>query len=85
MELCVNKDTSITNPFKIIVDDLSDNWRKVTLEYLDWVHKLLKPHTIPLETYGDTFKVLEFLAEHGAIELLNNEDHHLIRKRQNLG
>jgi len=83
---CVNSDISTTNPFKIIVDDLSqDTWRKVSLEYLDWIHQLMKPHKIPLETYGDAFKVLEFLAEHGAIELQSKEDYHLIKRGNYLG
>lgn len=78
--------TSTINPFKIIVEDLpSETWRKVTIEYLDWVHKLLKPHNIEVSTYGDVFKVLEYLAEHGAIDLQNCEDHHQIRKGSNFG
>lgn len=79
-------DTSTINPFKIIVGDLhSENWRVVTIEYLDWVHALLKPHNTGVATYGDIFKVLEFLAEHGAIDLQNCEDHHKIRKGSNFG
>ena len=77
----MNLDTSTTNPFHVIVQDLGIGWRKVTLEYLNWVHELLKPHGIPLETYGDTFRVLEYLAENGVIEIQNNDDNHLIRKR----
>lgn len=77
-----NMDTSTINPFKLIVEDLAtDNWRKVTIEYLDWVHALLKPHSVPVATYGDIFKVLEFLAENNAIELQNNEDYHLIKRK----
>lgn len=85
MELCVSKGTSTTNPFHDIVDSLTDQWQRVTLDYLYQIGQKLKPHNIPLETYGDTFKVLEFLAEHGAIELQNNENEHLIRKAQYLG
>lgn len=74
--------TSTTNPFKTIVEDLApDTWRKVTIEYLDWVHALLKPHDIPVSTYGDVFAVLEYLAENGAIELKNNEDYHSIKRK----
>lgn len=75
-------DTSTINPFRAIVGKLeTDNWQKVTLEYMDWVHSLLKPHNLPVSTYGDIFKVLEFLAENGAIELQNNEDCHLIKRK----
>lgn len=78
----VSSDTSTINPLKIIVDDLSpDSWRKVTLEYLDWVNKLMKQCDIHLDTYGEVFKILEYLDEHNAIELQNDEDCHLIRKR----
>lgn len=85
--LPVSTDTStIDNPFKVIVADLSsETWRKVTIEYLDWVSGLMKPHKIPLSTYGDVFKILEFLAEHGAVQLKNEEDHHLIKKGQDFG
>ena len=79
-------DTSTTNPFKQIVDDLpQDTWRKVSLEYLEWVSKLLREHNIKLETYGEVFKVLEFLAEHRAVDLEQKEDCHLIRKGSNFG
>lgn len=82
----VAKDMSTINPFKTIVDDLGiDTWRKVTIEYLNWIHQLMKPHSIPLETYGDTFKVLEFMAESGAIELKTEDDYHLIKRGQYLG
>lgn len=78
--------TSIINPFKTIVDDLSsETWRKVTIEYLDWVHALLKPHKIPVATYGDVFRVLEYLYENKAVDLQNCEDYHLIRKGTNFG
>ena len=73
---------STTNPFKQIVEDLgTDTWRKVTIEYLDWIHSLLKPHKIPVSTYGDIFRVLEYLAENGAIDLKNNEDHHSVKRK----
>jgi len=79
-------DTSTTNPFKTIVEDLhADSWQKVTIEYLDWIHSILRPHKVPVITYGDVFKVLEYLAENGAIDLQNTNDYHLIRKGSNFG
>lgn len=84
--MSVNKDTSTINPFRIIYEDLGeDTWRKVTLQYLDWVNSLMKLHKIPLETYGDVFKVLKFMEDGGAIELKNEITHHSIRRGQNFG
>lgn len=62
-----------------------DSWKKVTIEYLNWIHQLLKPHNIPLNTYGDTFKVIEFLADSGAVELKNEFDYHLIKQGKYFG
>lgn len=73
-------DTSIINPFKNIVFGLNtESWTKVSLDYLEQTHKLLKAAGVPLETYGDVFKVLEFLYEHGAIDLKQEEDYHFIK------
>lgn len=86
MEAFANTDTSTTNPFREIVNKLSFSaWQDVTIEYLEWVNQLLKEQSIELETYGDVFKVLEFLNEHEVIELKTDEDRHLIRKGQNFG
>lgn len=81
----MNTDTSTINPFREIVDSLADDWIIITISYLDWIHGLLEPLGIPLKTYGDTFKVLEFLSEAGAIDLRAEKEHHLIRKRQYFG
>lgn len=79
------QDTSTTNPFRVIVEDLPDTWTKVSIDYLDWISTLLKPYNIPVETYGDIFKVLEYLFDSGAIDLVSEDDHNLIRKRQYFG
>jgi hypothetical protein len=88
MEAFANTDTSTTNPFREIVDKLSLHaWQDVTIEYLEWVAQLLKQHGVKPETYGDVFKVLEFLHENAAVELKDDEDREktLIRKGQNFG
>lgn len=88
MEAFANTDTSTTNPFREIVNKLSPHsWQDVTIEYLEWVAQLLKQHNVRPETYGDVFKVLEFLSENGVVELKDDEDREktLIRKGQNFG
>lgn len=72
---------STTNPFNRIIEDLSlVEYRVVTLHYLDWIRMLLKPYDISPETYGDVFKVLEYLAEHGAVDLQQENELHIVRK-----
>lgn len=83
--LFVNTDTFTTNPFREIVEHLGDDWRKVSLEYLDWVAARLRHQGVPLETYGDIFRVLEWLHERGAVELQHNDNEHLIKRKQYLG
>jgi hypothetical protein len=53
------------------LETLSDTqWQVVTLNYLNTVAKIVnKPEMIAC-TYGEVFKVLEFLADAGAIELV---------------
>lgn len=79
-------DTSTGNPFRIIIADLSeDTWRKVTLEYLEWVNQLLRQHGIALDTYGEVFAILEYLERAGVIEFQHTDDYHLIRKTTYFG
>lgn len=78
-------DTSTTNPFRIIVDKLSETPAPVTLEYLSWVNLVLQEHGIFLETYGEVFRVLEYLADAGVVELDSDNDCHVIKKVNNFG
>lgn len=78
-------DTSTTNPFRIIVDKLSDTPAPITLEYLNWVNLVLQQHNVVLETYGEVFRVLEYLADAGVVEIGVTDDYHVIKKVNNFG
>lgn len=79
--MSANKDTSITNPFREIVQGLeSVKWQTVTLDYLDRISALLHKSGVSLSTYGEVFRVLEFLHENGAIILETQGDLHIVRK-----
>lgn len=78
------KSLSTPNPFRTLLTTLSDNtWQTVTLDYLNSVAKLVNEPRMVVGTYGDVFKVLEFLAAAGAIELepTDNAGVHKIRKK----
>jgi len=48
----------------------SETWQTVTLDYLNQVAKIVNEPQMIVGTYGEVFKVLEFLADAGAIELV---------------
>lgn len=66
----VLKSSTTPNPFIQIVGELSkDEWQPVTIAYLHKVSKLLNNDKTLVNTYGQTFEVLEFLRDRGAVEL----------------
>ena len=46
----------------------------VTLEFLKWVTKTINEPSEVVQTYGEAFQVLEFLANAGVVELTAVED-----------
>lgn len=65
------KHTSPTNPFAIILAELSSTeYKEVSLDYLTHVAKVCNKPKVLLKTYGDAFDALQFLAEHGAVDLV---------------
>lgn len=58
-------------------------WQTVTLDYLNKVSTLVNNADVVIETYGEAFSVLEFLASAGAIDLEPGETPgvHKIRKK----
>lgn len=74
------------NPFKIIVESLSEcTWKPVTLEYLEWVHATLKTGGVILVTYGEVVQVLEYLETSGIVEIQRKDSILLIKKAEKLG
>lgn len=58
------------NPFYEIIGELSkDEWVPVTVGYLQKIAGLLNRDNTLVNTYGETFEVLEFLRDGGAVEL----------------
>lgn len=51
------------------MESLGDSWHPVTLEYLKFVHDTVNSVSPIINTFGETFKVLEYLHEHGAVNL----------------
>jgi predicted short-subunit dehydrogenase-like oxidoreductase (DUF2520 family) len=79
------KSLSTPNPFVELLATLdSKSWQVVTLNYLNTVANIVnKPQTIVI-SYGEAFKILEFLADAGAIELVPDETQpgvHKLRKK----
>lgn len=66
----IHKSASASNPFHEIVGELSkETWIPVTIAYLTKVANLLNTNGKIVDTYGETFTVLEFLRDSGAVEL----------------
>lgn len=67
------KPTTQTNPFATILAELSSTeYKEVSLEYLTHVAAIInknKPKVL-LKTYGEVFDALQFLADNGAVELV---------------
>lgn len=72
------------NPFRILLTQLdTEKWQIVTLKFLDTVTDLINKDKELILTYGEAFKVLEFLAEAQVIDLesVENTDIFKIRKK----
>ena len=71
------------NPFKVLVGNLSTEWKIVSLAYLKEVHDTINAESNIIQTYGDAFEILEYLANAKVIDLvpLEGEDNvYKIRK-----
>lgn len=74
---------SSTNPFKILVSGLSaETYQQVTLEYLDFVADVVNESEVLVTTYQETFKVLEYLAKAGAVELIEDPEEQTFKIRK---
>lgn len=64
-----------TNPFRVLLTGLSTTESvPVTLQFLDWVSKTINEPSEVVQTYGETFQVLEFLETAGVVELTPVKD-----------
>lgn len=75
---------SNTNPFKTLLTGLSATESvPVTLQFLEWVTATINAPSEVVQTYGEAFQVLEFLANARVVELLpipNSPGTYTIRK-----
>ena len=72
------------NPFRVLLTGLSTTEQvPVTLQFLEWVTTIINEPSEVVQTYGEAFQVLEFLATAGVVELTpvpNNPGAYTIRK-----
>lgn len=61
------------NPFHIITAELPATAETLTVPFLLRVLEVLKPQVV-LEQVSEAFTVLEYLAEHGVLEINTSED-----------
>lgn len=67
--------TLSTNPFKTLLAGLSQTEETpVTLEFLTWVADTINEPSEVVQTYGETFQVLQFLETAGVVELSVREN-----------
>jgi len=61
----------------------TENWRLVTLDFLQTVHDLVNVNEQLIQTYDEAFEVLRYLEQAGVVELEPAEEHGVfkIRKR----
>lgn len=62
-----------TNPLEVVLDELAWVPKPVTMQFLDWVAKILKEYGYQCETYGDVIEFLEFMEENGLVVLTQEE------------
>lgn len=62
------------------MESLGDSWQPVTLEYLKFVHDTVNSVNPVIQTFGETVEVLEYLHEHGAVNLELIDKTYRIRK-----
>ena len=72
----------MTNPFVSIVNRVSDEPVLVDIPLLNWIIALFKQEKMILPRYEDAVSILEYLHEHGAIELIHNTDNTLLLKKK---
>jgi hypothetical protein len=59
------------NPFsKLLNETLTDEFQPVTLDLLERVTNTVNMHGEMVQTYGEAFQTLEFLAKARAVELV---------------
>lgn len=76
--------TSTLNPFRQLLTHLhTEDWRLITLDFLNIVHDLVNKDEKLITTYGEAFEVLQYLEKAGVVELEPAEEHGVfkIRKR----
>lgn len=61
----------------------TEDWRLVTLDFLQIVHDLVNVDEQLIQTYGEAFEILRYLEQAGVVELEPAEEHGVfkIRKR----
>lgn len=61
----------------------TEDWRLVTLDFLQTVHDLVNVDEQLVQTYGEAFEILRYLENAGVVELEPAEEHGVfkIRKR----
>lgn len=73
-----------TNPFRVLLTGLSQTESiPVTLQFLEWVTEVINQPSVVVQTYGEAFQVLQFLATAGVVELTpvyNNPGAYTIKK-----
>jgi len=72
----------MTNPFVSIVNRVSDEPVLVDIPLLNWIIGLFKEEKMILPRYEDAVSILEYLHEHGAVELIHNTDNTLLLKKR---
>ena len=71
------------NPFRQLLAGLSDTeYTTVTLDYLKYVSETVNKPSVVIQTYGEAFQVLEFLATAKAIEMKLQEEPNVYKIRK---
>jgi hypothetical protein len=67
----MTKSATTPNPFtKLLSDIITDEFQPVTLELLEQVTRTVNMYGEMIQTYGEAFQTLEFLAQARAVELV---------------
>jgi hypothetical protein len=67
----MTKSDTTPNPFKKLLDEtLTVEFQPVTLDLLERVTQTVNMHSEMVQTYGEAFQTLEFLAKARAVELV---------------
>lgn len=71
------------NPFKVLLHTLSDlEYTDVTIGFLKQAAAIINEPSQVVQTYGEMFQVLEFLANAGVVELKLYPDENLYKIRK---